>query len=152
MRYKVIGPVAILQEDAIIGLSGYQAFNKRFHVEPVEGGGFRVKAKNVKFGYRETVDVIDGYIDPKSPALEPIGKAEPMLGPTDDMKAEADRMGIRFGLGIGAKTLGAWIASAKAGATKINATEASAKAETKAAAKLARAEAAKARKGNRNGR
>ncbi len=148
MRYKVIGPVAILQEDAIIGLSGYQAFNKRFHVEPVEGGGFRVKAKNVKFGYREVVDVIDGYIDPKSTVLEPVGKAESMPGPSDELKAEADRMGIRFGLGIGAKTLGAWIAKAKVGAAKINAAEASAKAETKAA----KAAAAKARKGNRNGR
>ncbi len=146
MRYKVIGPVAILQEDAIIGLSGYQAFNKRFHVEPVEGGGFRVKAKNVKFGYREIVDVIDGYIDPKSTTLEPIGKAEPMLGPTDDMKAEAADLGIRFGLGVGAKTLGARIAKAKASATKINAAQASAKAEAKAEAIAARDNAAKARK------
>ncbi len=145
MKYEVTGKVAILYQDSILCLSGYQLDIRRFHVEPVDGGGFRVKGLNVKFYHREFVDVIDANLDNSLSVLTPVGKSEPMPGPSDDAKAEAAKLGIRFGLGIGAKTLAARIVMAKAMNAKSDAAAAKAKTETKATTKAARDKAAKAR-------
>lgn len=145
MRYEVTGKVAIFYQDAILCMSGYQLDVRRFQVEPVGGGGYRVKGVNVKFYYREIVDVIDANLDNSLTVLKPVGKSEPMPGPSDDAKAEAAKLGIRFGLGVGAKTLAARISAAKAAHATSGAAAAKAKTETKADTKAARANAAKAR-------
>ena len=145
MKYEVTGKVAIFYQDAILRLSGYQLDSRRFHVEPIGGGGFRVKGLNVKFYYREVVDVIDANLDSASSVLKPVGKPEPMPGPSDDALAEAAKLGIRFGLGIGAKTLAARVAEAKAEIESADRVEGAANAKAKADTKAARAKAVKTR-------
>lgn len=145
MKYEVTGKVAIFYQDSILRLSGYQLDSRRFHVEPIGGGGFRVKGLNVKFYYREVVDVIDANLDSASSVLKPVGKPEPMPGPSDDALAEAAKLGIRFGLGIGAKTLAARIAAANAEIDNADKVVTAAKAKAKTTTKAARDKAAKAR-------
>ena len=128
MKFEVTDRVAIFQTDAILGLSEDQVRHRAHQLEALGKGHYRVIGPNVKFRYREVVDVIDG-----TPA------------PTE-MKAEAAKLGIRFGLGIGAGTLAARIAAANADKDATHKAEAAAQTKANADTKAARAKAAKARR------
>ena len=128
MKFQVTDRVAIFQTDAILGLSDDQARHRAHQLEALGKGRYRVIGPNVKFRFRETVDIIDG---PAAPTA---------------MKAEAAKLGIRFGPGIGTKTLAARIAGEYNITELFVAAEAAAKAKANAAAKAARAKAAKARR------
>ena len=128
MKFEVTDRVAIFQTDAILGLSDDQARHRAHQLEALGKGRYRVIGPNVKFRFRETVDIIDG---PAAPTA---------------MKAEAAKLGIRFGLGIGAGTLAARIAVANADKDATHKAEAAAQTKAKTDNKAARAKAAKARR------
>ena len=127
MKYEIPDRVAIFQTDAILGLSEDQVRHRAHQLEALGKGHYRVIGPNVKFRYREVVDVIDGNPVPAG------------------MKAEAAQLGIRFGLGIGAGTLAARIAAANADKDATHKAEATAQTKAKTDNKAARAKAAKAR-------
>ncbi len=128
MKFEVKNRVAIFQNDAILGLSDDQARQRRHQLEALGKGTYRVIGPNVKFRFREIVDIVDG---PAAPTA---------------MKDEALGLGIKFGLGVGAKTLATRISETRQAATIYNAAAAKTTAERKASRKAARANAAKARK------
>ncbi len=98
MKFQVTDRVAIFQTDAILGMTEDQARHRAHQLEALGKGRYRVIGPNVKFRFRETIDIIDG---PAAPTA---------------MKDEALALGLRFGLGIGAGTLAARIAATKADA------------------------------------
>ncbi len=127
MKFQVTDRVAIFQTDAILGMTDDQARHRAHQLEALGKGRYRVIGPNVKFRHREVVEIIDG---PAAPTA---------------MKADAEKLGIRFGLGIGAGTLAARIAAANADKDAVHKAETAAKAKAKADATAARAKAAKAR-------
>lgn len=126
MEYRVIGKVAILQADTVLGLSEDQYRRRRHLLDDLGSGQFRVTGSNVKFKFGETIDVIDGAIDRMGSVMEPTGKTKSgkkngRPGPDAEMKRHAKAIGVVFGAGVGEKTLSRRIAAREAEIAKVNA-------------------------------
>ncbi len=128
MKFEVLGPVAIFQNDAILGLTADQAHQRKHQLESLGGGRYRVISTNVKFRYREVVEIIDG----------PAAKTA--------LKDEAAALGIRFGMGVGEKTLADRITADKREKAAYEKKADSATIAASATASIATAHAVKARK------
>ncbi len=128
MKFTIPGRVAIFQRDAILGLSDDQARARAHQLQALGRGTYRVIGQHVKFRYGEIVDVIDG---PAAPTA---------------LKDEALALGLRFGLGVGTKTLATMISEARNITALFDAAVAEAETKTSAKRKANRTKAAKARK------
>ena len=144
MKYRVIGRVAHIHTDAVVGLDDNQ-FSRRSHqLKSLGKNRYLVTGPRVSFKYGEFID-IDGGLTGRSAVLEAVGNKQAPPGISDEMLAEADDLKIRYGYGIGAKSLGERIARAKATKARIEAAAAEDDAREKADALTARRKAAKAR-------
>ncbi len=147
MRYRVIGKVAHVHTDAVIGLDSNQYERRAHQLEPLGKGRYRVSGPRVSFKYGEFIDIVDAGADAgRSAVLEAVGRATSPPGVSDEMRAEADALKIRYGFGIGAKTLAARIAAVKDEMATAEAAASTASAKSRAEALAARKEAAKARR------
>lgn len=144
MKHRVIGRVAHIHTDAVIGLDANQYSRRAHQLDDLGKGKFRVTGPHVSFKYGEVIDIIDG-VGGRSAVLEPIGDVKAPPGISDEMRAEADDLGIRYGYGIGPDALSSRIAKAKAHRASIEAAAADASARSRADALKARKKAAKAR-------